>query len=378
MNAPTITPEMVTRPQKLEQAVQAMLRQPIVAVDTESNSLYAYQEQVCLIQFSIPRHDYLIDPLALRDVSPLEQIFANPKIEKIFHAAEYDLMTLRRDFGFEFRNLFDTMIAARILGRTRVGLGTLLEDEFDIHLEKKFQRANWGKRPLPPAMRQYASHDTHFLIRLRNLFAGELKSTGRWPIAAEDFARLEQNISPPPEPNGANVWRINGVRDLAPRQIAILQELAKYREEKAKFSNRPVFKVIGDRTLVAIAEEAPDSLDALSRLPGMSTNQVRKHGHALLQAVSAGKQKPPLRRPRSSQKDFREISLTEALRNWRKETARKMNVESDVILPRVILEEIGSSLPRSRAHLEKLMEQVPWRYDQYGEQIYQLILNEDL
>jgi len=378
MNAPTIKPELVTRPHLLEQAVQAMLDQPIVAVDTESNSLFAYQEQVCLIQFSIPGHDYLVDPLTLKDISSLGQIFANPKIEKIFHAAEYDLLTLRRDFGFRFRNLFDTMIAARVLGRERVGLGNLLEDEFDIHLEKKYQRANWGKRPLPSPMRQYAINDTHYLIRLRNLLADELKSTGRWPFAAEDFARLEITNGPPTaESNGADVWRINGVRDLKPAQVAILKELAEYREERAMRIDQPIFKVIGDRTLVAIAEEAPSTLDALSELPGMSEKQVHRHGKALLQAVWEGKQKPPLRRPRSPRRDDRIIALTEALRNWRKETARQMNVESDVILPRVVMEEIGNALPESRSELADLMTEVPFRHKQFGDQIYQVIQNED-
>jgi ribonuclease D len=226
-------------------------------------------------------------------------------------------------------------------------------------------------------MQQYASHDTHFLIRLRNLLHKDLKSSERWPIAAEDFTRLEDTNGASSEPNGANVWRINGVRDLSPAQVAILHELAEYREEKARAINRPVFKVIGDRTLVAIAEEAPDSLDALSELPGMSYKQVRRHGKALLQAIWEGQQKPPLRRPRGPRRDDRVIALTEALRNWRKNTARGMKVESDVVLPRVIMEEIGNALPKSQDQLEDLMAQVPWRYNQYGEQIFQVILGED-
>ena len=159
MSNSNITPELVTKPERFQRVVDALLNQPIVSVDTESNSLFAYREQVCLIQFSIPGHDYLVDPLALKNIRALGRVFANPHIEKIFHAAEYDLLTLQRDFGFEFRNLFDTMVAARILGRSRVGLGSLLEDEFGIHLQKKFQRANWGRRPLPPEMVRYASKD---------------------------------------------------------------------------------------------------------------------------------------------------------------------------------------------------------------------------
>ena len=373
MSNPNVKPELVTKPERFQRVVDALLNQPIISVDTESNSLFAYREQVCLIQFTIPGHDYLVDPLALKDISALGKVFANPKIEKIFHAAEYDLLTLQRDFGFQFRNLFDTMVAARILGRSRVGLGSLLEEEFGIYVEKKYQRANWGKRPLPPEMLEYASMDTHYLIRLRNLLAKELKQTGRWVIAEEDFARLERVTGTPPEPNGANVWRVSGVYDLSPPQITILQELAQYREDQARSANRPLFKVIGDRTLVAIAEEAPETLEELAELPGMSRGQVRRHGRALLQAVYDGKQKPPTKRPRIPRKDDRVIALTDALRDWRKHAARKLSVESDIVLPRDVMDAIGEAMPKTRQELADLMQEVPWRYKEYGDQIYKII-----
>lgn len=373
MNA--IKPILITTENALGELRRALLGQPIVSVDTESNSLFAYREQVCLIQFSIPGKDYLLDPLALPDLSPLEEVFASPKIEKIFHAAEYDLLTLKRDFGFTFRNLFDTMVAARILGRPRVGLGSLLEDEFEIHLEKKYQRADWGKRPLPRPMQEYAALDTRYLIRLRNLLEKELKKAGRWELAEEDFSRLTQVNGTPPEPNGADVWRVNGVYDLTPEQVTILKELAEYRESKAQAINRPLFKVIGDRTLTAIAIDQPRSLEDLAEIPGMSKSQVRRHGKALLKAVQAGKQKPPTKRKRHKRRDDRELALIDALKNWRKVTARKLGVESDIILPRDIMEGIGAAQPASQEDLAALMKDIPWRYRQYGERIYEITQN---
>ena len=351
---------------------KTLLRQPVVSVDTESNSLFAYREQVCLIQFSIPNEDYLVDPLSLKDISRLGEVFANPEIEKIFHAAEYDLLTLKRDFGFSFENLFDTMVAARIVGRKRVGLGSLLEEEFNIRLEKKYQRANWGKRPLPPAMLNYASLDTHFLIRLRNVLAKELDRMERWSIAEEDFSRLTEVNGTPPEPHGVDVWRISGVYDLSPQQVTILRYLAEYREEKARKINRPLFKVIGDKSLVAIAEEAPETLEELSRLPGMTRGQVRRHGKALLNAVWLGKQDAPTKRPRQPYIDDRILTLIEDLRNWRKVTARKIGVESDIVLPRDVMEKIAHAMPKSKKELSRLMEDVPWRYGEYGEKILQI------
>ena len=136
-----------------------------IAVDTESNSLHAFREQLCLIQFSTPHNDYLVDPLVLEDIDPLRPVFENPKIEMVFHAAEYDLICLKRDFGISVARLFDTMQAARILGCERVGLDSILEKKLGIKLDKKYQKADWGERPLSREMLNYARLDTHHLLR---------------------------------------------------------------------------------------------------------------------------------------------------------------------------------------------------------------------
>jgi ribonuclease D len=165
----------ITKPDELKRLANILAAQPILAVDTESNSLYAYHEQVCLIQFSTLEADYLMDPLALGDLSVLAPIFANGNIQKTFHAAEYDILCLKRDFGFSFVNLFDTMLAARLVGRKEVGLGSILEVEFNIQVDKRHQRANWGQRPLPGYLLDYASQDTHYLIPLQEILHHQLE-----------------------------------------------------------------------------------------------------------------------------------------------------------------------------------------------------------
>ena len=152
----------------LEQLIQTLSQEPLVAVDTESDSLYSYFEKVCLIQFSIPGTDYLLDPLSV-DVTGLAPFFANGEVQKIFHAAEYDILSLKRDYGFTFVNLFDTMIAAKILGWPRYGLGPILAEYFGVKLDKRFQRYNWGQRPLSRKAREYAHLDTHYLLPLRQI-----------------------------------------------------------------------------------------------------------------------------------------------------------------------------------------------------------------
>ncbi|MEW5871726.1 MAG: HRDC domain-containing protein [Chloroflexota bacterium] len=362
-------PVLVTQAGSLKLLADQLDGETVVAVDTESNSLYAYREQVCLIQFSTRETDYLVDPLALEDLSPLAGVFANPKIEKVFHAAEYDVICLRRDFDFEFANLFDTMLAARILGRQEVGLGAVLQAEFNVHLEKRYQRANWGQRPLPGYLLDYARLDTHYLIALRERLGADLRQCKLWPLAQEDFERLR--VLQAAESNGRapDCWRIRGSYDLSPQQAAVLQEVCRYRERVASAQNRPLFKVISDQSLLAIAGQGPQTLHELGRLPGMSHGQVRRHGEALLQAVRRGRQAEPIYPPRSPRPDEAFVLRVEALRRWRKEAALQMGVGSDVVLPRDLLFALAEGNPRGMGELAEVMAEAPWRLEHFGEQI---------
>ena len=162
-------PLWVSSKELLQKMITDIASQPRVAVDTESNSLHAFREQVCLMQFSTPKADYIVDPLEFEDLLLLAPIFSDKYIEKIFHAAEYDLICLKRDFNFKFANLFDTMQAARVLGYPAVGLDRLLGDKFRIQMDKRHQKANWAARPLSREQIHYARLDTHYLFDLLNI-----------------------------------------------------------------------------------------------------------------------------------------------------------------------------------------------------------------
>src|SRR5689334_8150940 len=182
MDDPLPAPTWVDTPAALRDMAETLSAQPCIAVDTEANSLHAYRERVCLIQFSIPGADYLVDPLALDDLTYLAPIFADAHIEKIFHAAEYDVIGLHRDFDFVFANIFDTMVAARTLGYAAVGLGSLLAEKFNLDLDKHNQKADWGQRPLSDELVDYARLDTRYLIPLRELLEAELREKERWEL----------------------------------------------------------------------------------------------------------------------------------------------------------------------------------------------------
>ena len=362
-------PVLISRPDALIQMVNQLANEPILAVDTESNSLYAFREQVCLIQFSTPQDDFLVDPLAMDDLSPLEGLFADKKIEKIFHAAEYDLISMKRDYGFKFENLFDTMIAARILGWEQIGLGSLLKSEFDVELNKRYQRANWGKRPIPPEMVNYARLDTHYLIPLRFRLKNELLSQKRWPLAEEDFSRLRHINGRDPVDQPEPCWRVRGAYDLDPQQAAVLLELCVYRREVAESINRPVFKIISDQTLLGIAAVCPRSARELRNVPELNPKQYQRHRDGLLRAIQAGLQSEPVYPPRSPKPDEAFLERLEALRNWRKVTGKQINVKSDVILPRDVMFAIATRNPATMEQLGEVMVQLPWRQQQYGEAI---------
>jgi ribonuclease D len=368
------TQQPITKPGGLKKLAQILSAQPAVAVDTESNSLFAYREQVCLIQFSVPDADYLVDPLALDDLSPLGPIFSDPNIQKIFHAAEYDLICLKRDFEFSFNNLFDTMLAARILGRKEVGLGSILEAEFQIKVDKRHQRANWGQRPLPEFLLDYARQDTHFLIPIRDRLEQQLDEKGLALLAQEDFMRLCQ-VEANPENGKTTCWKVNGVHKLSPQQAAILQELCVYRDDVARQRNRPLFKVISDSTLQSIASSEPSTLEELKQLPGMTQHQVDRHGKAILQAVQRGMQSDPVHRPRGSRPDDRYLARADALKQWRKLKAQELGVESDIILPRDLLNDLASRNPKTMKELAEVFGNVPWRRERYGKEILTVLKN---
>jgi ribonuclease D len=296
-------------------------------------------------------------------------LFADPKIEKIFHAAEYDLITLKRDYNFSFDNLFDTMIAARILGWEEIGLGSILKVEFNVELNNRYQRANWGKRPIPPDMQAYARLDTRYLIPLRYTLKAELKSNGRWPLAEEDFARLRFVNGRDPQDLPEPCWRVRGAHDLSPQQAAVLLELCNYRAKVAKRIDRPVFKVIGDQTLLAVAEACPRTRSELQDLPKLSEKQFQRHADGLLRAVERGLKAEPVYPPRTPRPDELFLARVEELRTWRKSTAHQMQVKSDVVLPRDVLYAIAARDPGNLKELGELMTQLPWRLERFGEQI---------
>ena len=367
---------LISAPEQWASCLQALRQEPRLAVDLEANSMFAYRERVCLIQISTPAHDYIIDPLAELDYSELGQIFADPVVEKIFHAAEYDLLLLKRQYSWVVNGLFDTMWAARILGYKRFGLANLLEQFFDVKLDKRYQKSDWCRRPLSPEQLAYASFDTHFLFQLRDLLAVELEEKGCLEEAAETFVEQSQVT---PSDNGFDpddFWSIHGVNDLSRQGHAILRACNIYRDQEARRRDQPLFKILSNRTLLEISQKMPRSMDELATIHGMSGGQLRRYGRQILSVINqAVHDKPPAYPPRRERKSDAVMSRYERLHTWRKNRAQARGVESDVIVSRDALWEIAFTFPQNDKDLEKLGALGAWRRQTYGEEILRLLQN---
>ncbi|HEX9049142.1 MAG TPA: ribonuclease D [Anaeromyxobacter sp.] len=257
----------------------------VVAVDTESNSFHVYRERICLIQISTRAADFIVDPFAV-DVAPLGAVLCDGR-ETVFHGADYDVRCMKREYGWALPRLFDTMAAARRLGRAGLGLSALVESHFGVRLSKANQRSDWGRRPLTRDQLAYAALDTHFLLPLRDLLAGELEAAGALEAARREFERIAA-VEPRAKVFDPRGWaRLKGARELDPAGRAVLAALWVAREEAASASDRPPFKVLAEQTMVDIARRRPRGAPELERLPGVTPSVMRRLGPAILAALSA-------------------------------------------------------------------------------------------
>lgn len=366
--------EYVSTDDGWRRCLQQLQQQPRLALDLEANSMYAYREQICLVQISIPGQDYIVDPLADLDLRPLGELVQDQSVEKVFHAAEYDLILMKREFGWELRTLFDTMWAARILGYDRVGLANILADVFGVKLDKRFQRANWCRRPLPDAQLAYAQADTHYLLALREFFVEALDSAGRTAEAQEIFAEQSRIDVPDIDFSPDSFWEITGVERLSAEGQAVLKALNIYRDREARRRDQPHFKIWHDRTLLALARQLPADRQALQKIRGLSRDQIGRYGDDLLRIISENRGAPVPKRPRRKPRPPDDVlERYERLRTWRKERGQGRGVASDVILSRDALWELARNNPQTKADLAEIEGLGPWRLQTYGDEILRLL-----
>ena len=358
----------------LDTLAQDLLSEKTLAFDTEADSFYHYFDKTCLVQVATRRQIYLIDPLAFggpAELAPLAPIFASPDICKIFHAAEYDIFVLKRDCSFQFANLFDTMISAQLLGYPSVGLAGLAKRHFDVNLPKDEQRSDWSKRPLRTNQLTYAAADVMYLISVVEKLKKELRAAKRLEWAKEEFEALVKREWPEREFDALGYLRIKGARRLDPRGLSVLRELYLLRDHRAREIDRPPFKVLGNRTLLEIAEQRPTRLADLGQIKGITDLLLRRMGRDVLDAVKTGRKKDHGPIPRLQGNGRRRLDRhTErrlmALKKWRGARAAELSMDPGVLCPNSALEAIAWRAPQASKDMRELPELKRWFLREFG------------
>lgn len=364
--------EIITKADRLSEVAAILCRQSELAVDLEMDSLHHYQEKVCLIQVSTRTESWLIDPLALKDLSPLAAPLGDPSIKIVMHGADYDIRSLHRDFGIEIQNLFDTMLAARFLGIPEFGLAALLKARFGIELNKKYQKADWSKRPLSPEMSAYAAADTSDLLPLYDQLSAELIEKGRLSWLEEECRLLCQ--ARVTEKEGPLFLSCKGAGKLKGRNLAILEELLQLRDRQACELDRPPFKVLSAETLLEAAEKRPRTLSDLVGIKGMTPGQIQRFGDKILAAVSAALGLPEEKLPRFPRlrRDEPADGTKERikhLKSWREQHSSVQGLEPGVVAPNWLLEAVADANPVSAGELDSIAGMREWQKQLYGQEL---------
>ena len=364
--------EIITKAERLSEVASLLYRQTEFAVDLEMDSLHHYQEKVCLIQVSTRTESWLIDPLALKDLSPLAAPLGDPRIRIVMHGADYDIRSLHRDFGIEVHNLFDTMLASRFLGITEFGLAALLKARFGIELNKKYQKADWSKRPLSPEMSAYAAADTSDLLPLYDQLSAELIEKGRLQWLEEECRLVCQ--ARVTEKEGPLFLSCKGAGKIKGRTLAVLEGLLQLRDNQARELDRPPFKVISVETLLEVAEKRPRTLSDLSGIRGMTPGQIHRFGDRILTAVSAALALPEEDLPRFPRQRREEPAdgtkeRLKRLKSWREQHSSQQGLEPGVVAPNWLLEAVADAHPASVAELDGIAGMREWQKGLYGQEM---------
>src|SRR5436190_3556028 len=328
-----------------------------VAIDTEADSLHCYREKLCLLQVSLPGRDYIVDPLADVDLAPLGAALERKEI--VLHGADFDLRLLRRGLNFAAQRIFDTVIAARLLGIREFSLAALIKRYFDVELGKGSQKANWARRPLSARMLEYAMNDTHYLLPLVERLESQLKQFHRIDWLRQSCQRAVEQAAVERVRDKDELWRIRGSGLLRGRSAAVLRALWQWREKEAQVADRPPFHILQNHELLNAAvsfasEKLPDYRHFSSR-----RRQAFRQAAQTAMRLSEEEWPVSLRRF-GTRPSAGMMARTEELRRGRDRGARELDLEPAFIASRSTLEAIAADEACATTLL------VPWQRELIG------------
>jgi ribonuclease D len=371
--------QLIENTEDLSSFIRKARKARMIAVDIEGDSMFHFQEKVCLIQMAANGQTAVIDTLAVSDLSGLKPLFASPSICKVIHGADYDVRSLYRDYGIEIQNLFDTQLASMYAGWQETSLEAVVARCFDVELDKRCQKKDWSRRPLPGDMATYAASDVVHLIPLAKALAKELDQCGRLDWVREECQLLSQVR--PAENNDAPLFlKFKGAGRLLPRQLAALETLLQLRQAIARQKDRPLFKIIGNATLKKIAVALPTSLKKLKDSRELSDKQFDMYGNAVMEALRnvhciPDDQLPHYPRQRSPRLSSRVPPRVKRLRAWRDQKAADLDLNPALVLNRALIKEVAVENPKDKAALKKIEGLHKWQYKAFGKEILEALEN---
>ena len=368
---------LIENNEDLKKIASELQKEPEIGVDLEADSMFHYQEKVCLLQISTHALNILIDPLSIQDLSPLAPVFADPRIRKVFHGADYDIRSLYRDFGIEVHSLFDTQIAARFLGARETGLASLLKMRFNVSSDKKFQKKDWSQRPLPAAMLKYAVQDICHLLPLSDILEKELMEKSLL-FCVEEECELLRGVRPNSSKTRPFFLNFKGAARLDPRSLAVLEKILCFRDQVARRKDRPHFKVLGNNQIMEIVRNKPMSKTDLTRVKGFSPRLIDHMGKSLIEKVREGLNLPDEALPLYPEKvrhrlKSKEAARVKALKSWREQKRGKWRADPSLVCTNAQILAVAIANPEKPEDMECIDNIRRWQIKLFGSEICNII-----
>ncbi|MBU4343984.1 MAG: HRDC domain-containing protein [Proteobacteria bacterium] len=357
----------------LEDITRSLKKEKTIAVDLEADSMFHFKEKVCLVQIATKRINVIIDTLQIKDLSLLKPFFANRDIKKIFHGADYDVRSLYRDFNIKINNLFDTQLACMFLGINGTGLDAVIQQRFNVKLDKRFQKKDWSKRPLPDEMIEYAAGDAIYLLPLAAMLEKELAEKGRLSWVYEECAILSK-VRPPALNSDPLYLKFKGAGRLNRRCLAVLEYLLQSRRKIAKKKDKPLFKIFSNRSMIQLAEAKPLNLRQLKKTDALSSMQIYTYGNVLIKAINKALNMPENKLPiyPRNKAPVEKPEVTErikALKPWRDNKAKALEINPSLVLTNATINTLAIHNPLDKSDIERIKELKNWQKEEFGEDI---------
>lgn len=367
----------IQKQQQLDLALVQLKSAPTLAVDTESSGYYTYFSELCLIQLSAGESHYIVDVLGNINLDGLGALFADEGIQKIFHGAASDVGELKNAYGWEVKNVFDTLFACRMLAHKSCSLASLVKEYRGVELKKKEQKSNWKKRPLTRSQLDYANLDTVYLEDLRDKMIAEIEDEDLLEELRLECEDVLGRLKVQDRIYDENSWtRINGALFLSPRERGRLKALHAVREERARKDNIAPFRIISNDGLLRMASSEPRSIEDLKGLRAANPLFIKKDGKRILTTLAQAEPIADAELPVREEVNEEARALLKELKKWRHDVAEYRGLDESLILNNRVLQAVAENRPKNREALEKLELISPWKLNAYGDRILQVVKNE--